>query len=88
MVLHGALAFFTFKTLEDGSNAVPTCYVLHSLTASKSASGADRVIIVERHQWHAMTAAPPSKGWPGYAVVFETSGHSFDIKKPTKVSSC
>ena len=76
MVLQGALAFFTFSN--DGSTV--KCNVIHSLTAD-----ADRLIVVEKNQYHAMTAAPISMGWPGYAVVFESSGHTFNPMKQTKV---
>ena len=41
---------------------------------------------MEKNAWHAMTAAPVTKGWPGYAIVFESSGHSFNPKEPTKVA--
>lgn len=73
VILDGALAFFTFNDLGMGK-----CHVLDS-------SGSDRVIIVEKGEWHAMTAAPPSLGYPGHAVIFETSGHTFDTSKATKV---
>ncbi|KAJ1412328.1 hypothetical protein B484DRAFT_402337 [Ochromonadaceae sp. CCMP2298] len=109
VVLHGALAFFTFT--EDGS---ATCRILHDLPGEGAGIGAgsgpeagagavagtgagglgagakvgaetmDRAIVVEKGQWHAMTAAPPELGWPGYAVVFETSGHVYDETIPTK----
>ena len=54
--------------------------MLHGLSKD-----ADRVIIVEKKQYHAMAAAPTSLGWPGHAVVFETSGHMFDASASTKV---
>lgn len=78
MVLQGALAFFTFN--ENGSTI--QCHVIHNLSPE-----ADRLIIVEKNQYHAMTAAPVSMGWPGFAVVFESSGHTFDVSKQTKVES-
>jgi len=92
VVLEGALAFFTYP--EHDKSAV-TCHVLHNLpmptTFSSTQSGnkeakapSDRAIIVEKGQWHAMTAAPTSLGWPGHAIIFETSGHLFDTSKPTK----
>lgn len=74
VVLSGALAFFTFT--EEGT---PTCHIL------SEESGGNRAIIIEKNTFHAMTAAPPSMGYPGHAVIFETSGHSFDMSKPTKV---
>lgn len=76
VILKGALAFFTFN-----NEGAVTCTVINDVSA-----GSDRVIIVEKGQWHAMTAAPVSMGWPGHAVVFETSGHIFDPTVPTKVS--
>jgi hypothetical protein len=76
-VLKGALAFFTF----DADGAEVKCNVLNSLNEA-----ADRGIIVEKHQWHAMASAPVDLGWPGYAVVFETSGHKYDTTQPTKVT--
>jgi hypothetical protein len=73
--LKGALAFFTFT-----DNGEATCNVLHDLSID-----ADRAIVVEKGSWHAMTAAPSSLGWPGYAVVFETSGHYYEPNKAVKV---
>lgn len=70
------MAFFTFS--ESGEAA---CFVIHDLS-----SDADRAIVVEKNVWHAMTAAPASMGWPGYAVVFESSGHTYDPTKKVKVS--
>ncbi|KAK3284012.1 hypothetical protein CYMTET_8312 [Cymbomonas tetramitiformis] len=74
VVLHGALLFFTFDP--DGSS--PLCHIL-------SPTGNARAIVVEKGEWHAMTAAPTSLGYPGEAIVFETSGHKFDLSVPTKV---
>ena len=71
------MAFFTFNN--DGTTV--QCNVLNDRTPA-----AERAIIVEKGQWHAMTAAPASLGWPGYAVVFETSGHKYDMNAPTKVT--
>lgn len=76
VVLKGALAFFVFN--EDGSEFA--CHVLQ-----EEGSAADRAIVVEKTQYHAMAAAPIALGWPGHAIVFETSGHVFDTSKPTKV---
>jgi hypothetical protein len=45
----------------------------------------NRVIIVEKDQYHGMAAAPMELGWPGYAVVFETSGHTLDISRSNKL---
>lgn len=75
VILEGALAFFVFT--DDG---IPTCHVI-----SNKVEPSKRAIIVEKNTIHAMTAAPPELGYPGYAVVFETSGHKFDTSKPTKV---
>jgi len=74
VVLDGALAFFTFAL--DGSQA--TCHML-----SNEGQG-ERAIIVEKGQFHAMTAAPSWLGYPGHAVIFEMSGHMYDAGKPTK----
>lgn len=75
-ILDGALAFFTFT--DDG---IPTCHIL------SSQGEGDKAIIVEKKQYHGMTAAPISLGYPGHAVVFENSGHSFDPSKKTKVTA-
>ncbi len=96
-MLHGALAFFVFSPFGDEIE----CRIIadssyrrghsgiraDSIASSGSSSGIDRVIVVERMQWHAMTAAPTELGWPGYAVVFETSGHQYDPSRPVKVST-
>jgi hypothetical protein len=50
-----------------------------------SVTAEDRAIIVEKNGWHAMTAAPVELGYPGYAVIFEISGHTYDTSKATKV---
>ncbi|CAK0838632.1 unnamed protein product [Prorocentrum cordatum] len=68
VVLKGALAFFTWP---NGTNADPRCDVIQD-------AGDVRGIVVEAKEWHAMTAAPASLGYPGHAVVFETSGHKFN----------
>ena len=75
-ILQGALAFFTFT-----SDGIPTCHIL------SSEGEADKAIIVEKQQYHGMTAAPASLGYPGYAIVFENSGHSFSASKKTKVTA-
>ena len=61
-------------------------------SSSSSSNGAEativaenRVIIVEKNQYHAMAAAPTYLGWPGYAVVFESSGHVHNPAKNSKV---
>ena len=77
VILDGALAFFTFN--QDGTEM--KCHVLNALSESS-----ERLIVVEKNQYHAMTAAPASMGWPGHAIVFETSGHKYDTPVPTKVS--
>jgi cupin fold WbuC family metalloprotein len=97
VILDGALAFFTFQGtfasihrsfklsclrnrvccgIEDGQ---AKCHVITS-----SGSKQDKAIIVEAKQYHAMTAAPKSLGYPGHAIVFEISGHKYDASKPTK----
>jgi len=74
-ILEGALAFFTFT--EEGA---PTCHILDA----GSKGPANRVLIVEKGQYHAMTAAPRRLGYEGHAVVFENSGHLYDPTKETK----
>ena len=88
VVLHGALAFFTF---DDAGNA--TCAILRSEGAA-----ADRAIVIEKNSWHAMTAyynpldllqaaAPDTADHHsahGSAVVFEISGHVYDAQRQTK----
>ncbi len=85
VVLQGALAFFTFS--DDGD--VIKCDVLsnnhqHSDSRSHAFAAVNHAIVVEKMQWHAMTAAPSELGWPGYAVVFETSGHRYDTSRTSK----
>lgn len=91
VVLQGALAFFVFS--EDGSNI--QCHILHDGSFSRPGTTANpkksfiavpnsRAIIIEKGQYHAMTAAPMEFGWPGYAVVFETSNHRYDPSLPKK----
>jgi hypothetical protein len=84
-ILHGALAFFTFD--EKGE---PACNILAAADAVKAGSvkAREMVMVVEKNQYHAMTAAPPSLGWPGYAVIFEVSGHVYEANKPVKVRYC
>jgi hypothetical protein len=47
----------------------------------------DVAIIVEKGQYHAMTAAPLELGYPGYSVIFEISAHKYDPAVNTKVPS-
>jgi hypothetical protein len=54
-------------------------------TAKVVESKENRVLIVEKGQYHGMAAAPVELGWPGYAIVFETSGHVLDIARNNKV---
>jgi len=75
-ILEGALAFFTFTN--DGE---ATCHIL------SSNGEADRAIIVEKQQLHAMTSAPAYMGYPGHAIVFENSGHFFNPSKKTKYTA-
>lgn len=83
VILRGALAFFVFS--EDGSEI--TCHILFRTAGEVTANrpNTNLVMIVEKKQWHAMAAAPPSLGYPGHAVIFETSGHTFDTSKATKI---
>jgi hypothetical protein len=87
VILQGALAFFTFT--ETGE---VTCNVLSNTTPAvdkptpSSVAAEDRALIVEKNGWHAMTAAPVELGYPGYAVIFEISGHTYDTSKATKVT--
>ena len=74
--LDGALAFFTFTEAGDA-----TCHILHD---GKS-GGSARAIVIEKNEWHAMCAAPKALGYPGYAIVFETSGHVYSNTTATKV---
>lgn len=46
----------------------------------------DVAMIVERGQYHAMTAAPVELGYPGYSIIFEISGHVYNPSANTKVS--
>jgi cupin fold WbuC family metalloprotein len=75
-ILEGALAFFTFTN--DGE---ATCHIL------SSKGDADRAIVVEKQQFHGMTAAPAIMGYPGFAIVFENSGHTFNPSKKTKYTA-
>lgn len=54
-------------------------------TIPASVTAENRALIVEKNGWHAMTAAPVELGYPGYAVIFEISGHTYDTSKATKV---
>jgi hypothetical protein len=55
----GVLAFFTFK-VDEGQRA-PADITCHLLGPHVRLRG----IIVEQREWHAMTAAPASLGYPG-----------------------
>ena len=44
-----------------------------------------RGIVVEAREWHAMAAAPRALGYPGHAIVFETSGHVYDAAAGAKL---
>jgi len=76
VALSGALAFFTFT-----SNGTATCHVLDDGLSG----GTVRAIVIEKNEWHAMTAAPSALGYPGFAIVFETSGHYYNKTAATKV---
>lgn len=53
---------------------------------NSNSGGRNAVIVIERGQYHALTAAPKSLGYAGYSVVFEASGRKFDPAVSTKVS--
>lgn len=77
IILDGALSVFTFdKTL------TPSCHVLHALP---SKTHSDRAIIIEKNVYHGLTAAPKELGYPGYAIIFDLSGHKYERNKPTKL---
>ena len=76
VALSGALAFFTFT-----ANGTATCHILHD----GHSGGTARAIVIEKNEWHAMTAAPKALGYVGFAVVFETSGHYYNKTAATKV---
>lgn len=76
VVLSGALAFFTFGN--QSGKGTPQCHVLGPEVRMRG-------IAVEMGEWHAMTGAPVSLGYPGRAIVFETSGHRYNPKVSTKV---
>jgi cupin fold WbuC family metalloprotein len=76
VALSGALAFFTFA-----ENGTASCHVLHD----GNSGGSVRAIVIEKNEWHAMTAAPKALGYPGFAIVFETSGHVYNNSTATKV---
>lgn len=90
VVLHGALAFFTF----DKNGQDISCTILHNMignnpnpTTNSIVLETQQVLIIEKQQWHALCAAPISLGWPGYAIVFETNGRIFDPSLSFKVVS-
>ena len=76
VILSGTLAFFTFS--DDGSK--PTCHLLQAGEVGGEEKDKDKAIIVEKGQWHAMTAFPAA----GHAVVFEISGHKYESGRQTK----
>ena len=60
--VQGVLAFFTFTVEEgQGAGAAPVDVTCHLLGPHVRTRG----IIVEQREWHAMTAAPASLGYPG-----------------------
>jgi len=84
MVLHGALALFTFNS--NGSDI--KCNILHNIHGSTnivSIVPIQQVMIIEKQQWHGLTAAPTTLGYPGQAIVFETNGRMFDPTTTSKV---
>jgi cupin fold WbuC family metalloprotein len=81
IVLEGALAFFTF---EKDSLESAKCHII-TLDKLKGLEDPTKMIVAEKGQWFAMTAAPTSMGYPGYAVTVETSGHFYNPKKGTKL---
>eukprot|EP01041_Mallomonas_annulata_P007078 gene7078-14398_t len=72
VILEGALAFFTFTK----DNFQPICTILTPTTIPS--------IIIEKGEYHAMTTAPMYNGYPGYAIIYEISGHTFDPKISSK----
>lgn len=83
VTVDGALAFFTWPnaSLTNHHEAGrPQCHIIQP-------GGDTRALIVEPHHWHAMTAAPKSLGYPGHAIVFESSAHNFDTKVRAKLLS-
>jgi len=84
MVLHGALALFTFNS--NGSDI--RCNILHNIHNSIGTAPTvpvQQVMIIEKQQWHGLTAAPTALGYPGQAIVFETNGRMFDPATTSKV---
>ena len=84
MVLHGALALFTFNS--NGSDI--KCNILHNIHVSTNIASivpVQQVMIIEKQQWHGLTAAPTTLGYPGQAIVFETNGRMFDPTTTSKV---
>jgi cupin fold WbuC family metalloprotein len=79
--LDGAIAFFTWPNASRTDLNAPGSAQCHIIQPG----GDTRALIVEPHHWHAMTAAPKSLGYPGHAVVFETSAHNFDTKVRAKL---
>ena len=75
--ISGALAFFTFDII----GKEPTCQIISGDKAGT------RLVVVPKNGYHAMTAAPKSMGYPGVAVVLESSAHKFKVNKPTKFLS-
>lgn len=78
VALEGYMAFFTF----DKEGKEPTCHIL----SPQSHEGV-RLIVVEKGGYHALTAAPSSMGYPGHAVVMESSAHLLEPHKVTKFLS-
>ena len=87
IVLHGALALFTFNS--NGSDI--TCNILHNIHHSTGSTPTtvpvQQVMVVEKQQWHGLTAAPSALGYTGQAIVFETNGRMFDPATTTKVNN-
>lgn len=83
VIMEGALAFFTFD--QSGSEVICTVLDAEAPTAVTDTHVFNRAVIVEKNTFHAMCAAPKAMGYPGHAIIFENSGHTYDASKNTKV---
>ena len=59
---------------------------INNKSQGQSIQSRNAVVVVEKGQYHALTAAPASLGYAGFSVVFESSGRVFDPSVSTKVS--
>ena len=79
------LAFFTFTVEEgQGAGAAPVDVTCHLLGPHVRTRG----IIVEQREWHAMTAAPASLGYPGacLALVLALGAQRSPLVGPSRPS--